>query len=176
MARRRNHGQFQPIGPLVQKAVSSIVPLDRLRVTRAQLVWRDVAGASLQEVCWPQSIHRDILTLTVRDNQWLHELVYLQADLLRRLITLVPDLGVGTLRMRVGTVPPPLVEEVDPPPPPLHALADEPAPETREALAALEDPVLRQAVANARMAMSKRLRMGEDSRAGRTNAPGIRDR
>lgn len=158
VARRRNHGQALPVGPLFEQAVSSIVPPERLRVTRVQMAWPHIAGSSLLRVCWPQTIHRDILTLTVRDNQWLHELVYLQADLLRRIRAEVPQAEVGHLRMRVGTVPPPVIEPPDPPPPPVTSLPDEPGVETRAALQAVEDPWLRQIAANARMAMSARLR------------------
>lgn len=156
--RRRNHGQALPAGPMIEQAMTSIVPPDRLRVTRVQMAWREVAGTSLQGVCWPQSIHRDILTLTVRDNQWLHELVYLQADLMRRLQAMVPQIGVSHIRMRVGAIPPPLPIERDPPPPPVTSMPDEPDAETRNALAAVEDPRLRQIAANARLAMSARLR------------------
>lgn len=158
VARRRNHGQAVPVGPLFEQAVTSIVPPERLRVTRVQMAWPHIAGPSLQRVCWPQAIQRDILTLTVCDNQWLHELVYLQVDLLRRIRAEVPQAEVAHLRMRVGTVPPPVSEPPDPPPPPVTSLADEPGAETIAALQALDDPRLRQIAANARMAMSARLR------------------
>jgi len=156
--RKINHGTLAAIGPRVVEAMARIVPPDRLRVTRIQMAWPEIAPPTIVQSCWPASVLRDILTLVVRDNQWLHELVYLQSDLLRRIRGSLPHLGIAHLRMRVGTIParPPL--EPVPRDGPTWSLPDEPGEPTRAALLEVSDPHLRQLAANARLAMTARVR------------------
>lgn len=139
-------------------AVRKIVPPERLRLTRVQMVWPEIATARLRRVAWPAAVRGDTLSLDVRDNQWLHELTYLRAELLQRIQEAAPEAEIGQLRLRVGSVPEPWPEpperpEVEPP----H-LPDEPSRETMDALHGIDDPGLRQIMANARMALSARLR------------------
>lgn len=138
--------------------MSKIVPADQLELTRIRGTWPEVARGQLRTVAWPTTLRDGTLTLAVLDNQWLHELSYLRHDLLRRLQQRCPRAGIADLRLRVGQVhvPPDLGEPPEAPPPP--ALPDEPPRETREALQSIEDAGLRQTIANARMALSQRLR------------------
>jgi len=158
MPRRRNHGRAIPIGPEVTSEVGRIVPPERLRVTRVQIAWPFLAIGALRAAAWPASIRGETLTLVVIDHQWLHELVYLQADLLRRIQTSVPEAAIERLRSRVGPVPKAWDPEPEEKEPELHSMSNEPDPQTLEALASIEDPVLKQAIANARMAWSERVR------------------
>lgn len=98
-----------------------------------------------------------MLTLVVRDNQWLHELVYHQDELLRRIRKAAPEAEVTRLRTRVGQVPRWRPPEPPPPDPELHTLANEPSAETQDALASIEDSALQQTIANARMALTDRV-------------------
>lgn len=93
--------------------------------------------------------------LHVRDNQWLHELRYLQQDLLARLQWAVPTAELKTIRTRVGAVAelPPAYEREERPPRP--GLPAQPADETIAALEEISDPALKQAAANARVALSR---------------------
>jgi hypothetical protein len=163
MARRRfgprtTKGDKVRAGALAIDAIRKIVPPDQLQLTRVRASWREITEGRLRAVAWPASLRSGILTVHVRDNQWLHELTYLRGHLLQRVQRTCPDAGVTDLRVRVGQVhvPRELPPEPEAPPPP--ALDDEPSRETWEALSAIEDPDLRQAIANTRMALSKRVR------------------
>lgn len=145
------------MGELAERAVAKLVPPDRLRLVRAQLAWSNIARGRLQHVTWPIALRDHVLTIAVVDNQWLHELSYLRADILERLGELCPRAEVGELRFRVGPIES-IPEEAAPPDPPRpEGLPDEPSSETLEALGDIEDPGLRQAIANARLALSHRL-------------------
>lgn len=79
-------------------------------------------------------------------------------ELKRRIADQCPACPVTSIRMRVGEIPP--IPPVPPPPPPpdIIDLPSEPAPDTVEALTDVGDDRLRQLMANARMALSGRLR------------------
>lgn len=158
MARRMNHGESRPAGEFAQHAVEIIVPAERLRLTRLQIAWPDLVGKRLRAVAWPGVLRGKQLILFVRDPQWQHELTYMVDELRKRIADRCPECPVESIRMRVGEIP----EEPPPPPPPpppdIVDLPDEPAPETVDALGGIGDDQLRQLIANARMALSGRLR------------------
>ena len=145
-------------GDLAVDAIRKIVPPEQLELTRVRAVWPELAGGRLHTVAWPAALRGGTLWIHVLDNQWLHELAYMRHDLLARIRRGCPAAGVSDLRVRVGEVhvPDDPVRPVVVAPPP--SLADEPSQETRDALSAIEDPGLRQTIANTRMALSKRVR------------------
>jgi hypothetical protein len=155
MPRRRNHGTRTPAADLAEKALSRIVPAERLRALRVQLAWPDAVPAHLVRVAMPVAFDGPTLIIHAIDNQWLHELTYLRADLLRRLRERVPGIEIGALKIRVGDVPPP------PPVAPAErelstvVLPMQPGRETLDAIADIEDAGLRSAVATARQALTK---------------------
>jgi hypothetical protein len=99
-----------------------------------------------------------MLTLVIADNQWLHELQYMRIELLERVCKCCPEAQVASMRMRVGPIPLPLFVGETPEPPPPPTLPEQPDRDTIAALRAIDDPALRQAMANARLALSGRLR------------------
>ncbi|HWB80147.1 MAG TPA: DUF721 domain-containing protein [Nannocystaceae bacterium] len=155
MPRRRNHGTRTPAADLADKALRAIVPADRLRALRVQLAWPDAVPPHLVRVAMPVAFDGPTLIIHAIDNQWLHELTYLRSDLLARLREHLPGIEIGGLKIRVGEVPPPL------PPPPRERVPEtivlplQPARDTLDAIAEIEDPGLRSAVATARQALTK---------------------
>jgi hypothetical protein len=143
------------------RAVEQLVPRERLRLTRVQIAWTSIAPGRLREVAWPGAVSSGTLTVHVLDNQWLHELMYMRAELLERVQKSCPAAGIEALRLRVG----PLAElppEAPPrPEPAAPTLSAEPDPETIAALKSIGDGRLRQTMANARLALSGRLRRGQ---------------
>ena len=154
--RRKNHGTRVPVGDLAAKFLARHVPHDRLRLVRVQLVWEQVAGPRLLGRAWPGALNGDELSINVCDNQWLHELSYMRDQLASRIAELAPAAGVRRVRLRLGPVPPPRDTRVPVPqgPEPPH-YPPQPAPETLAALEGIEDPGLRHAIANARVALSR---------------------
>jgi hypothetical protein len=154
-ARRRNHGRSIPAAELADKALRSIVPADRLRLVRVQIAWVDVLPTRLAKVASPAAIDGGTLVVHVVDNQWLHELQYLRADLLDRIREGAPEAGVDALRLRVGEVAPlPARAErevaVTTPVLPLQ-----PDTATLDAIASVRDDGLRGAIATARQALTR---------------------
>lgn len=153
--RRPKHAaKVERAGDLANRAVRSMVPTDQIRLARIQIAWGAAIAPHIQRVAWPAAVRGDTLVLHVIDNQWLHELSYLRADLLARLGAAGIE-GISDLRPRVGPVDelPPAPPPAPPPEPPLPA---EPERDTIAAMSAVEDPDLRQAIAKARLALGRR--------------------
>jgi hypothetical protein len=153
--KRKNHGRAQRASELAWREVLATVPRDRVELARLQNAWPGLVPRHLQEVAWPAALVDGRLYLHVDDNQWLHELTYMRRDLLAKLRRACPTAALQELRMRVGEVeltPPP----VPVPDPRIPGLPREPERATIEAMEAIEDSGLRDAVAAARLALGSR--------------------
>jgi len=148
--------------PVALAVLRSHIGDQRLRVVRVQMAWHEIVPHTLLPYVWPSDLKGDSLVVHVADNQWLHELRYLETDLLARIQEACPSTAIASLRMRLGAVPK-LSER--PKVMPLEKVAaawnrdllsPQPSPETLEALEDVDDVELRHAVANARMALSQR--------------------
>lgn len=153
--RRRNHGRAQRAADLAWREVFKTVPRDRIELARVQNAWPRLMPARLQAVAWPAWLARGRLVVHVEDNQWLHELHYLRQDLLDRLRRACPGATLRELRLRVGAVE--VAPEPEPVPEPhVAGLPREPERATIEAMEAIDDAALRNAVAAARLALGSR--------------------
>jgi hypothetical protein len=154
MARRKNHGKRIPGGELAELALRKIVPDERVRLVRLQLAWDDVMPARMRGIAAPAGVDGEVLTVHVRDNQWLHELAYLRADMLGRLHSQCPEARIATIKLRVGVVPEP------PPPVPIEPVREkirlsmQPEAGTLAAISEVDDEGLRHTIATARLALT----------------------
>ena len=141
---------------MAQTALERHIPADRLLITRLRLAWPTLVPPALVSRTWPYGLERgQTLVIAVQDNQWLHELTYLRADLLDRIRQHVGQ-GVDNLRFRLGEMP---AAVEDPPervsPPRMQPMNAEPSPATLDALERIHDGSLRHAIASARVALSR---------------------
>lgn len=153
--KRDNHGRATRASDLAWREILKTVPRERIELARLQNAWPRIVPRHLQEVAWPAWLSEGKLVVHVDDNQWLHELTYLRRDLLAKLRRACPSARLRELRLRVGEV------EVVPPPEPvpdpsIPGLPREPERATIEAMEAIEDGRLRDAVAAARLALGSR--------------------
>ena len=131
---------------------------------RAIVAWTDVAGPRVAARTRAEAFRNGALTVRVDGAAWLHELVYLKADLLARMNERLGGGVVRDIRFLPGTVPPaparPAPAPPEPEPPPLDPAV---AARIRKETAAINDPVLRDAVLALRLKLARRL--------GRRGAP-----
>ncbi len=153
--KRKNHGRALRAAELAWREVFSTVPRDTIELARLQNAWPGLVPRHLQEVAWPARLVDGRLLIHVDDNQWLHELTYLRHDLLGRLRRACPSARLKELRLRVGEVE--LVPAPEPvPEPTIPGLPREPERATIDAMEAIDDATLRDAVAAARLALGSR--------------------
>ena len=111
-------------------------------------VWPESVGPAIARAAWPQRLGRDgTLHVTTVSSTWAFELGRMEAEVRAKLAASLGDAAPPTLRFVPGPVPAPAALEEAPPPP---------APPTAEEVsaaaalsAAIEDPVLREAVRKA---------------------------
>lgn len=55
---------------------------DELRAHRVIVEWRDIVGARIAAVAWPEGLAKGVLWVRVKSSPWLHELTLLKPQLL----------------------------------------------------------------------------------------------
>jgi len=66
--------------------------------------WRDAAGSLLAQYTRVGTLRRGALEITVANSTLLQEVTFQKADLLKRLVGLLPNEGIRDLRFWLGTV------------------------------------------------------------------------
>jgi predicted nucleic acid-binding Zn ribbon protein len=141
------------LGRLVYEQLRRHVPLSALRLERLQQAWPRLVTPRIAKRTWPVKLYGKRLVVLVHDNQWLHELGYLQQDIVERIALEMPDAHVDEIKLRLGKVPEgkPVITEA-PQPKPKPPLSGEVPQTTQDAIAAVQDPELRKAIEAARRA------------------------
>lgn len=152
--KRKKRGPVD-LGAIVYAQLRRHVPLASLRLDRLQQRWPALVTPRIAARTWPVKLYGRKLLVLVHDNQWLHELGYLRQELVERLAEEMPDANVTELILRLGKIPERKRRLHPPTPRPAGTKAplsgNVPAP-TQEAIAAVHDPDLRNAIEAARLA------------------------
>jgi predicted nucleic acid-binding Zn ribbon protein len=149
------------LGRLVYEQLRRHVPADALRLERLQQQWPHLVTPRIANRTWPAKLYGRRLLVIVHDNQWLHELGYLRQELVQRIAAQMPEANVNDMILRLGRVPEAKRRMTSPQPPdqarkaPLSGDVPE---TTQEAIAAVQDPELREAIEAARHAFGGKTR------------------
>lgn len=145
---------------IVREVIEHHVPSELQRLTRVRNLWLELLPLGFADHVWPMLVQGSRVIVHVHDSQWLHEMTYWRQDVLAKLRAAWPDGGIEILEGYVGELPP--LRERRLPAPPQHGAAErkpvldaEVPAETVEALNAIRDPELRDALAQARVTLGK---------------------
>ena len=167
LRRRRRRAQKKPrrrgrveLANVVDEVIRLHVPEEVQRLSRIRNLWIRLFPVSFADHVWPMLVAGGRLVVHVQDSQWLHEMAYWRQEVVTRLRAAWPEVGIEIIEAYVGPLPPLLERRPPPPPepPPVDrtpALDPEVPPETLAALNAVQDPKLRDALAQARMMLGK---------------------
>ena len=115
--------------------------------------WAEVVGERVAEKTQPQSIRDRILTVAVANSSWLNELSFMRGTILQQIQDLLPDRAVEGIRLVAGTIGPRPAPRFSPPAPPSRVeLPESRLEEIDREVAHVEDPELREAIREARVA------------------------
>ena len=146
----------QPLADAIWRLLKTIVPEYTIRLMHARDGWERLNMPWLRGRAYPLAVIRDELVIVVEDSQYHHELMYSRHELLHKLQELAPAARLERLRFRLGPVPRPQPQITAPkrviPP---ASMSPEPGESTCQALAAISDPELRQAIAGARVMLGR---------------------
>jgi hypothetical protein len=150
------------IGDEVSRTLAQSGSRDALPLTKITEAWPAAVGPAVARRAWPLRIARDgTLHVATASATWSHELDLLGGEIVEQLRARVGDDAPAKLRFAVGPIPEPpaAAEPADEP-----AGEDEVPPEIESeacsAVAAIDDPELRELVARAARASLVRARSG----------------
>lgn len=148
------------LAAVVEEVLQRHVPDEVQRLSRARNLWIQLFPTSFADHVWPMLVQGGRLVVHVHDSQWLHEMTYWRQEVLSRLRAAWPEGKLEIIEAFVGPLPP-LSERRPPPPVEIQAPRREPVldaevpPETLDALNAVQDPQLREALARARLMLGQ---------------------
>ena len=150
------------IGDEVSRTLARSGSRDALPLARITEAWPAAVGAAVARRAWPLRIARDgTLHVATASATWSHELDLLGGEILAQLRARVGDDAPAKLRFAVGPIPePPTAEEPGDEPAGEEDVPPEIESEARSAVAAIDDPELRELVARAARASLAKARSG----------------
>ncbi|MFO7562903.1 MAG: DciA family protein [Enhygromyxa sp.] len=158
-AKPKRRGRIE-LATVVEEVLQRHVPEEVQRLSRVRNSWIELFPTSFADHVWPMLVQGGRLVVHVHDSQWLHEMTYWRQEVLSRLRDTEPPLGIEIIEAYTGPLPP-LSERRPPPPPEVPPVHHEPVldpeipSETLDALKAIQDPKLREALAQARWMMGR---------------------
>jgi hypothetical protein len=150
------------IGDEVSRTLARSGSRDALPLARITDAWPTAVGPAVARRAWPLRIARDgTLHVATASATWSHELDLLGGEILEQLRARVGDDAPAKLRFAVGPIPePPATEEPGDEPMGEQDVPPEIESEARLAVAAIDDPDLRELVARAARASLVKARSG----------------
>ncbi|MBF0609699.1 MAG: DUF721 domain-containing protein [Magnetococcales bacterium] len=85
---RKSNGLSEPIGNYLTVVAAPFLSHPRSRGWRLTRVWEQVVGASLATHTEPVKLQEGVLTIRVDSPVWMHQLSFLQGELLEKLASL----------------------------------------------------------------------------------------
>jgi len=114
---------FESIQAVLQDVSKGSTLALKISEFRLQQEWEGLVGRTIAKHSYPESIRYQKLHLMADNSIWLQQLVFLKGTILEAIHSILPDLGLTDVILRIGSLPerrPPMV------PPPTSVSADPP--------------------------------------------------
>ncbi len=98
-------GNFESIQVLIQDFSKGHSLGQKLLETRLKDQWPSIVGQTIAKHSSPDSIRFHKLYLVAENSVWLQQLVFLKPTILQTLQTLMPELSLMDIVLRLGTLP-----------------------------------------------------------------------
>ena len=118
---------FESIHSVLQDVSKGSALALKLSEVRLQHEWESLVGRTIAKHSFPESIRYKKLYLMADNSIWLQQLIFLKATIVEAIHSIMPDLALTDIILRIGPVP------VRPP-------ASTPAPQTTSATPVLPSP------------------------------------
>lgn len=86
----------------------------KLSEVQLQQEWETLVGSTIAKHSYPESIRFKKLYLVADNSIWLQQLVFLKPAILNAIHSLIPDLALTDIILRIGSLPPPSSPAPDP--------------------------------------------------------------
>ncbi|MDH5587868.1 MAG: DUF721 domain-containing protein [Nitrospirota bacterium] len=96
---------FEPIRSVLQDVSKGSALALKLSEIRLQHEWEGLVGHTIAKHSYPESIRYKKLYLMADNSIWLQQLVFLKATIVEAIHSIMPDLALTDIILRIGPVP-----------------------------------------------------------------------
>ena len=96
-------GAFESIQAVIQDVSKGSALALKLSETRLQHEWVGLVGKTMAKHSYPESIRYNKLYLVADNSIWLQQLVFLKATILAAIHSIMPDLALTDIILRIGS-------------------------------------------------------------------------
>ncbi|MCL2669330.1 MAG: DUF721 domain-containing protein [Syntrophaceae bacterium] len=145
MSKRARQSHLEPLGEILQKILKKRNIPHHTTDKRLLDLWSQAVGQQIAAQTYPACIKRGTLYIRVSASVWLHQLQFLQEEILANLQALTSPEQIRGIYFSIGEIPgTPAQGSLPPPADPEGPLTDRDRRLIRESLAPLEDQELRE--------------------------------
>jgi len=98
---------FESIQSLIQDFSKGNPLGHKLSELQLQQEWEHLVGSTMAKHSYPESIRFKKLHLVADNSIWLQQLLFLKPAILEAIHSMLPDLALTEVVLRIGTIPPP---------------------------------------------------------------------
>jgi hypothetical protein len=96
---------FESIHSVLQDVAKGSALALKLSEVRLQQEWEGLVGQIIAKHSYPESIRYKKLNLVADNSIWLQQLVFLKATILEAIHSILPDLALTDIILRIGSIP-----------------------------------------------------------------------
>ena len=96
---------FESIHSVLQDVSRGSALALKLSEVRLQQEWERLVGQTIAKHSYPESIRYKKLNLVADNSIWLQQLVFLKATILEAIHSILPDLALTDIILRIGSIP-----------------------------------------------------------------------
>jgi len=96
---------FESIHSVLQDVSKGSALSLKLSEVRLQREWEGLVGQTIAKHSYPESIRYKKLNLVADNSIWLQQLVFLKATILEAIHSILPDLALTDIILRIGSIP-----------------------------------------------------------------------
>ena len=97
---------FESIHHALQDVAKGSTLALKLSEVRLQQEWEGLVGQTIAKHSYPESIRYKKLNLVADNSIWLQQLMFLKATILEAIHSILPDLALTDIILRIGSIPP----------------------------------------------------------------------
>ncbi|UCH90797.1 MAG: DUF721 domain-containing protein [Nitrospirota bacterium] len=98
-------GTFESIHSVIQDVAKGSALALKLSEVRLQQEWEGLVGQTIAKHSYPESIRYKKLYLVADNSIWLQQLLFLKATILEAIHSILPDLALTEIILRIGSIP-----------------------------------------------------------------------
>lgn len=101
---RNNRTTFAPLGTVIEKVLREYRPPTDQAMLKVWDVWAEAVGPVIAANAKPVAFKGDLLLVHVCSSTWLHQLRFMEQEMIQKLNGLLGSERVGRIKLKIGAV------------------------------------------------------------------------